>query len=322
MKKQMIALAMSIIMSVSMPIYADGLSGLFTESTQSTDKSEKDSLPDPEEVLKASGELMKSNYNYVNDYFCDVYSYEFPTNKSYFIRQYEEMVTNAGFTMTEGTLEGNDAYMIEKAGSSSYLIFVKSENTMLLLVDVNASFKPHTEMNLEQYMESDEFLDPESNYAIVTVGGESILFYLDKCVKNNDCLSSYYFSYNSFGEKQYRLKIDLSYEMSAGNYVSKDFAYGGKATTYMFSLDIYTKYYASTDEFVNYATVYRGLRNNNYDLKILNKSNDAKSYDIEVDIKKAKVVNAPSEFKSFQVWANYTLGESNPVVEKMEKLSN
>ena len=96
----------------------------------------------------------------------------------------------------------------------------------------------------------------------------------------------------------------------------------GKARQYMFSLHIYTKYLHNNDEYVNYASVYRGLSDNDYDLKILNKSEDAKSYDLSVDIKKAKVIGAPEEFKSFQVWANYTFDESNPVVEKMKEFTN
>lgn len=322
MKKQLVALVMSIVMLVSVPVYADGLSGLFSESTQSTNKTGKDSLPDPGEVLEASGELMQSNYNFTDDYICDVYTYEIPTNKSYFIRQYKELVTNAGFTITEGELEGNEAYMIEDENSSSYLVFAKGENAMLLLVDVNASFEPHIEMSLEQYMESDEFLEPESNYAIVTVGDETILFYLDKCIKSSDCFAAYYQSYNLFGEKQYRLIIELSYDINAGNYTSNDFRYKGKASQYMFNLHIYTKYLHSSDEYINFASVYRGLSDNDYDLKILNKSEDAKSYDLSVDIKKAKVIGAPGEFKSFQVWANYTFDESNPVVEKMKEFTN
>ena len=74
--------------------------------------------------------------------------------------------------------------------------------------------------------------------------------------------------------------------------------------------------------YINFASVYRGLSDNDYDLKILNKSEDAKSYDLSVDIKKAKVIGAPGEFKSFQVWANYTFDESNPVVEKMKEFTN
>ena len=142
MKKQMVALAMSIIMSASMPTYADGLTGLFSQSPQSNGREEKGGLPDPGEVLGSSGELMESNYNFADDYFCDVYAYNFPTNKSYFIQEYKELAATAGFTVAEGTLEGTEAYVMENESSSSYLIFVKSENTMLLLVDVNASFKP------------------------------------------------------------------------------------------------------------------------------------------------------------------------------------
>lgn len=33
MKKQLVALVMSIVMLASVPVYADGLSGLFSEST-------------------------------------------------------------------------------------------------------------------------------------------------------------------------------------------------------------------------------------------------------------------------------------------------
>ncbi len=36
MKKQLVALVMSIVMLASVPVYADGLSGLFSESTQTS----------------------------------------------------------------------------------------------------------------------------------------------------------------------------------------------------------------------------------------------------------------------------------------------
>lgn len=110
-----------------------GLAGLGGGSTD-------EPMPDPSKVLDSYGQLLQADYAFAEDYLCDAYVYERPSNTSDFIDRYTTACRKAGYSVTETTVDGAAGYSIQN-GSGTYALLVPDfDGQLLLLVQKGMDF--------------------------------------------------------------------------------------------------------------------------------------------------------------------------------------
>ena len=106
-----------------------------------------EALPDPAKVTDSYGTLMQADYAFSSDYLCDAYIYERPRTISIFTDEYFSLCRKAGYTVTETTVDGVNAYSIQADDAHYALLVTNFDGQMLLLVQKGMDFSPMARTN-------------------------------------------------------------------------------------------------------------------------------------------------------------------------------
>ena len=101
-----------------------------------------EALPDPAKVTDSYGTLMQADYAFSSDYLCDAYIYERPRTINAFTDEYFSLCRKAGYTVTETTVDGVNAYSIQADDAHYALLVTNFDGQMLLLVQKGMDFSP------------------------------------------------------------------------------------------------------------------------------------------------------------------------------------
>lgn len=176
--------------------------------------------------------------------------------------------------------------------------------------DSNVS-NENEEMTLDEYLTSKEFTDPDSNYALVTVEGTPMLFYLSRSIITDKTVYATFNSYTPLGKELYQLEVRFDADMKADTYSQEDFAYRERAYGSTCGITLWYSPYSR-------ASVY-GFSQGKYKFTIDEISDDWKHFQIHADIKNSKMVGVAGDKGTFSLMASFNVGEANPVVEAMKK---
>ena len=178
----------------------------------------------------------------------------------------------------------------------------------------------------EDIMKSDEYMNPESNYAIVEINGENVPFFQAECVENQDSkfgtlVNVVFYSYDR-GEKQYKLTINMNGNLPVGEYSGSDFIGSkAKAKDKMFSLYLYKSDWEQIDSSTDYAYMLCKFKKNRFNLSVNSKSSDNSHFQLDVSVDNAKQAGQVNDnWGEFTYSLDFTVGKVNPVVTMMSEL--
>lgn len=148
MKKAIVSLLCVLLcFQIGMPCFASasGLEGLkgglpdIGAFGDGSDSGDPGVLPDPAELLGdgAEGTLYAEDYDFDTDFICNVYTYDVADDD--FLDDYVARAEANGFTASETTVEGYDAYRLEY-GDLAALLLPDYEGVMMLLVQNGIEF--------------------------------------------------------------------------------------------------------------------------------------------------------------------------------------
>ena len=118
---------------------AEGLSGLADNSQGLSGLADLmvQPLPDPSDMLGTSGTLIRENYQFSEDFLCNAYAYARPGTEDavdIFLSAYAQQAAQCGYTVSETTVEGVDAYRMDHPSSGAYALLLPNFNGQILLL--------------------------------------------------------------------------------------------------------------------------------------------------------------------------------------------
>ena len=133
MKRIMIVLAcLTLILCAAASASAQGLPDLNTSSGL---RVLLGPLPDPAVSLGRSGELYQAGFNYQNGVTYDTYLYDKPADKDAFTAAYTEAAEQAGYAVSQGKEQDNDAlYIISPAADHPAILLLNYQGHMFFMV--------------------------------------------------------------------------------------------------------------------------------------------------------------------------------------------
>lgn len=145
--KKLLTLALALILCIcSLGAYASGFDGLVPNGGDKSDSAT--ALPDPAEAMKdVYGTIINSDYEFMDGYFCSVYSYEKPLVINTFTDNYSGLCRQAGYTVTETTVDGQSGYSIQNGDGLYAMLFPDVNGQMLFMVQTGMNFTLNTRMN-------------------------------------------------------------------------------------------------------------------------------------------------------------------------------
>ena len=196
-------------------------------------------------------------------------------------------------------------------------------------VDDDGFVKEKTLENAETFEEvtaTEEYQDPTSNYATVEIDGEEVVFFMGECKEVNDSgvgtyVRASFYNYCD-GEEEYKLMMQISYNLPDGNYAEDDFERGNKAHGYTFSAYLYKTNWEKINDSTEYSYVISKV-NGSYTLELNSSDSKDLHYQLHLSIQDAKQCGGvESGWGETKYTADFAVGEVNPIVEKMNQLGN
>ncbi len=168
MKKFSVSLLCSLLcFLLCMPCFAwaQGLGGLsdgLPDVTASDEEGDPGVLPDPADLLDSEGTLFADDYNFATDFICSVYTYDLADDD--FLADYLDLAEANGFTASETTVEGYDAYRLEYEDLAA-LLLPDYDGVMMLLVQNGIVFgEPLPEYYVRMVYNGREVLTDELDF--------------------------------------------------------------------------------------------------------------------------------------------------------------
>lgn len=169
--KKFIAIIIAVILSTcSFSAFAAGFDGLGMNTNSSSTSSE---LPDPAQALDVFGTLVSSNYEFSEGYVCNVYAYEKPNNTSAFIDKYSGICRQAGYTVTEATIDGQNGFTIQSGDGLYAMLFPSVNDQILFMVQTGMDFTLKTRINYATCV----YNNREYEYTKGNYGSDTYYFY-------------------------------------------------------------------------------------------------------------------------------------------------
>ncbi|MBR3763906.1 MAG: hypothetical protein IKK57_05055 [Clostridia bacterium] len=142
MMKRFLALILAVLlMAACTTASASGLAGLLGGTTTAQP------VPDPVKVTGAYGSLLAENYQFSADYLCDAYVYAKPDDVREFVNMYTVSCRQAGYSVTAATIDGAQAYTIQRGDGSYACLFPDYGGQMLLLIQKGMTFELQSRTN-------------------------------------------------------------------------------------------------------------------------------------------------------------------------------
>ena len=145
--------------------WAQGLGGLsdgLPDVTASDEEGDPGVLPDPADLLDSEGTLFADDYNFATDFICSVYTYDLADDD--FLADYLDLAEANGFTASETTVEGYDAYRLEYEDLAA-LLLPDYDGVMMLLVQNGIVFgEPLPEYYVRMVYNGREVLTDELDF--------------------------------------------------------------------------------------------------------------------------------------------------------------